>query len=88
MNLRIDKRVYKAVITGIATLTSRGASVIVSLLSIPILAGYLGTERFGLWLIFSTLMGWILIFDLGIANSITNVISSSDTENNKDKIRM
>jgi O-antigen/teichoic acid export membrane protein len=47
-----------------------------SLLSIPLTAHYLGVERFGLWLTLSMLLNWVSLTDLGLANSLTNVLSS------------
>ncbi len=64
--------------TGLATLFSRGVTVLVGLATLPITSHYLGKERFGLWLTLSSLMAWIVIADLGIAVSLINALSTAD----------
>lgn len=71
-------RVRRAGLTGIATLLAKGTSIVAGLVSIPLVAKYLGTERFGLWLMLSTLLTWISMFDLGVANSLMNSLAIAD----------
>jgi O-antigen/teichoic acid export membrane protein len=72
-----QQRIRRATLTGITTLAVRGVSTGASLLSIPLTAHYLGVERFGLWLTLSMLVNWVSLTDLGLANSLTNVLSSN-----------
>jgi O-antigen/teichoic acid export membrane protein len=80
-------RVKKAVFTGFSTIAVRGITVGAGLLSIPITSKYLGVERFGLWLTLSTLLTWISIADLGLANSLTNVLASANELTERKKAR-
>ncbi|KAM3097315.1 hypothetical protein ACKFKF_20290 [Phormidesmis sp. 146-12] len=71
-----QQRIRRATLTGVTTLAVRGVSMGANLLSIPLTAHYLGTERFGLWLTLSMLLSWVSLTDLGLANSLTNVLSA------------
>lgn len=77
-----NNRAKKAALTGFASLGSKGVSVIAGFISIPLTAGYLGAERFGLWLTISTFLSWVSLADLGLANSLTNVVATSDAQEN------
>lgn len=80
-------RFKKAAFTGFSTIVVRGVTVSAGLLSIPITSKYLGIERFGLWLTLSTLLTWISIADLGLANSLTNVLASANELTERKKAR-
>jgi O-antigen/teichoic acid export membrane protein len=80
-------RVKKAIFTGFSTIAVRGVTVAAGLFSIPITSKYLGVEKFGLWLTLSTLLTWISIADLGLANSLTNVLASANELTEKKKAR-
>ena len=73
-----NERIKKAVFTGLSTIGVKGVTVAAGLLSIPITSKYLGVERFGLWLTLSTLLTWVSVADLGLANSLTNVLASAN----------
>ncbi|QQS48757.1 MAG: oligosaccharide flippase family protein [Acidobacteriota bacterium] len=75
---RSRRRLRRAGLTGLATLFSRGVTVLIGLATLPITSHYLGKERFGLWLTLSSLMAWIVIADLGIAVSLINALSTAD----------
>lgn len=76
------KRNLRVALTGVVTLAVRSTTIAANLISIPLTAGYLGTERFGLWLAMSTLLSWISFADMGLANSLTNAIATADGQNN------
>ena len=72
-----DSRNSKAALTGVITIIVKGISVSTGLLSIPITAQYLGKEQFGVWLLLSTFMNWISLADLGLTNSLVNVLATA-----------
>ncbi len=77
----IDKgyrRIRRASLSGIVTLVNRFVTMGSGLISIPLTAHYLGTERFGIWLTLSTFLAWVTVADLGLANSLTNALASAD----------
>jgi O-antigen/teichoic acid export membrane protein len=43
--------------------------------TVPLVLGYLGKERFGLWSTITTVVAWVALFDFGIANGLVNCIA-------------
>jgi O-antigen/teichoic acid export membrane protein len=72
-----DTRNSQAALTGVITLAVRFISVGSGLLSISITARYLGKEQFGVWLLLSTFMNWVSLADLGLTNSLTNILATA-----------
>jgi O-antigen/teichoic acid export membrane protein len=70
-------------LTGGATLVSRGITSGAGLISIPLTVQYLGTERFAIWLILSSFLSWASIADLGLASSLTNILASADSNSDQ-----
>jgi O-antigen/teichoic acid export membrane protein len=75
---RGQRRTRRASLTGIIGVISLVITSGAGLISIPLTARYLGTERFGMWLILSTLLGMVGVADLGLANSLTNALATAD----------
>lgn len=63
---------------------SKGVVLGCSAISIPIAIRYLGTEDFGVWITISTTLCMLLVFDLGVANSLTNFISEAYARDDRE----
>lgn len=72
-----DSRQRQALLSGLVAVAAKGSTLVTSLLSLPLTAQYLGTERFGIWLILSTAMTWVALADLGLSNSLINAIATA-----------
>jgi hypothetical protein len=72
-----DTRNSQAALTGIITLAVRFISIGSGLLSISITARYLGKEEFGVWLLLITFMNWVSLADVGLTNSLTNILATA-----------
>lgn len=73
-----SKRVVRDVIM---SLTMRGVSIVTSFLLVPITLKYLDPTQYALWLTISSIVGWIVFFDLGIGHGFRNHFTKSKTEN-------
>jgi O-antigen/teichoic acid export membrane protein len=82
---RSTERYRRAVWTGATSVLSRGASLLSSLASVPLTIGYLGTQRFALWMTINSLLVMLLFADLGLGNGLLTAISES---HGKDDARM
>lgn len=51
---------------------AKGISVVSSLLIVPLTIHYVNPTRYGIWLTLSSIIGWILFFDLGFGNGFRN----------------
>ena len=75
---RSRDRLRRAGLTGTASLLARGTGIAVSLVTIPLVMGYLGQERYGIWVILGSLTSWLLISDLGFSgNALVNALSEA-----------
>lgn len=50
----------------------KGASVLSTLLLIPLTIHYLTPTKYGIWLTLSSVIGWVTLFDLGLGNGFRN----------------
>jgi O-antigen/teichoic acid export membrane protein len=76
-------RYHRIVEAGVSGLVSKGAVLLVNLLSVPIAVRYLGAVQFGIWATISTSLSLLLVLDFGIANTLTNLISEAFARDDK-----
>ena len=50
----------------------KGISIGISLLIVPLTLNYLESERYGIWLTLSSIIGWTTLFDIGLSNGFRN----------------
>jgi len=82
---RSQERYRRLLWTAATSAASRGASVLSALISVPLTIGYLGTQRFALWMTINSLMAMLMFADLGLGNGLLTAISES---HGKDDTRM
>jgi O-antigen/teichoic acid export membrane protein len=76
------RRIVTAVISGGA---ARVLSSLLTLISLPLAVRYLGAERYGVWATVVSVAVWVNLLDLGIANSLTNVISQAYARQDREE---
>jgi O-antigen/teichoic acid export membrane protein len=79
------ERYRRAAWTGLTSVIARGASLLSALASVPLTIGYLGTQRFALWMTINSLMAMLMFADLGLGNGLLTAISES---HGKDDLAM
>lgn len=62
---------------GASGVLSKGATLLVGAVSLPLTVRYLGPLEYGIWVTISTTVIMLSVLDLGIANSLTNYISKA-----------
>lgn len=55
----------------------KAAAIASSFLALPFTIKFLGAEAFGIWATMLTLLSWVMLFDLGIGNSLKNKLSEA-----------
>lgn len=77
--MRPTKKTTSQVFLSAAALggVSRGISILVRLFSVPLAIALLSSERYGLWLIICSLVGWLGISDLGIPAALQNRLTAA-----------
>jgi O-antigen/teichoic acid export membrane protein len=76
--------IVQGVVTGLA---SRGVGILVSLLSVPLTIGYLGTERYGIWALVGSILAWLRLADIGIGNGLNNAIAHAIGHDRPELVR-
>lgn len=62
------------------------ASLIIVVASIRWVSGYLGAERFGLWMTITSVITLLSFVDLGMSNSLVNIVSESSGKRDHQRI--
>lgn len=81
---RSKERYRRAALTTLASLVSKGVVVFTTFISVPLTIGYLGTERYGMWMTMSSLIAILGFLDLGMGNSLKNHIADANGRDDKD----
>ena len=55
----------------------KGASMVLSLVYVPVVLNYLGDYKYGVWASILSILSWISYFDLGIGNGLRNRLSEA-----------
>jgi O-antigen/teichoic acid export membrane protein len=74
-HLSEDTRLARILHGGASALVSRGVALLVSAVTLPLTIRYLGPLQYGIWVTISTTVVMLAVMDLGIANTLTNMIS-------------
>jgi O-antigen/teichoic acid export membrane protein len=73
-----SRRRYRGIATSaVSALFGKGISVLVSVAIVPLTVHYLGGEGYGLWVTISSAVTMFFVLDIGIANTLTNLISEA-----------
>jgi O-antigen/teichoic acid export membrane protein len=72
-----QRRYTRILQSALTALAGRGVALLVSIISVPLTIGYLGVERYGVWIALSTLLTWLTLADLGLGNGLLNAVSEA-----------
>jgi len=84
---RSRERHRRALLTGISALFAKVIAVSTSLVTIPMVLHYLGTEQFGLWMTISSVIAILGFADFGIGNGVLNAVADANGQDNLEEIR-
>lgn len=85
---RSKERYRRIALTTLASLISKGVSVVTTLISVPLTVNYLGTERYGLWMTISSVISMLAFADLGMGNGLLNAISEASAKDDRKKAQI
>jgi O-antigen/teichoic acid export membrane protein len=81
---RGGERYRRAGITASSSFITKALNVLISFLSVPLTARYLGAERYGVWLTISSLLTWMSMTDFGLAgNALINVLAEASGKDDR-----
>lgn len=82
---RSAERYRRIALSAGASAIAQGIGVLTALISVPLTLNYLGAERYGLWLVISSVIAVLGFADLGIGNGLINLISEAHGEEDHEK---
>lgn len=83
-----QRRLIALVQGAVTNLGNRIVGMLISLLSVPLTIGYLGTERYGVWVSIGSMLAWLALSDFGLGNGLTNAVTTAAGEDRPDRVRM
>ncbi|RVU04253.1 hypothetical protein EOE18_12195 [Novosphingobium umbonatum] len=85
---RAQERLRRARLTTLAAMASKVISVGTQLISVPLTLPYLGMERYGLWIVLSTVVAMQSCVDLGIGSGILNQAAAAHGREDRRAVRV
>ncbi|MEW5991532.1 MAG: oligosaccharide flippase family protein [Chloroflexota bacterium] len=68
-------------------MAARSVTLTLSLLTVPLALGYLGPERYGIWIAISSLAALISVVDLGVSAGLINAVTKYDAHGETQRAR-
>jgi O-antigen/teichoic acid export membrane protein len=84
---RAAERNRRAAWSTLASMAARLVGLLVSLLIIPLAIGYLGAERYGVWVTISALTALLTFADFGLGNGLLNAVADAHGRDDRDAAR-
>ncbi len=83
--LQADPRLARILHGSLSGIFGRGLGLAISVVTLPLTIRYLGKLEYGVWVTISSSVGILAVADLGIANTLTNLISEAYAADDRDK---
>ena len=78
-----SERSQDVIINIFLSLAMKGATILSSLLIVPLTINYVNPNQYGIWLTLSSIIGWVAFFDLGLGNGFRNKFAEAKAQNNR-----
>lgn len=77
-------RLRRAGLTGMTSVMAQGITIASGIISVPLTVGYLGKERYGVWLTINSLLQWLYVSNMGLSgNALINKLSEANGKDDK-----
>lgn len=87
LGLQRRTRNRRAAATGVASVTARGLLLGATLISVPLSVGYLGVERYGIFVALTSLTAMFMFADLGLGNGLMNIVSDANGRSDQTTVQ-
>jgi O-antigen/teichoic acid export membrane protein len=84
---RSNERYRRARLSAATSAAAKGIALVTTAVSVPLTLGYLGTDRFGVWMTLSALIAVLGFSDFGIGNSLLNNVAEAAGRDDRASIR-
>lgn len=82
-----DRRLRLVILGAGANLISTLLSFLVFFISVPLTVGYLGPERFGVWMAIASLAGMLGFMDFGVGNGLVSQVAVRNAKSDKQQLQ-
>src|SRR5689334_1079625 len=72
-----QRRYQRIIHSTIAAAAARGVNLVVSFISVPLTVGYLGRDRYGVWITITSLLMFLSFSDFGLGGSLQNALADA-----------
>jgi O-antigen/teichoic acid export membrane protein len=83
---RSMERHRRVALTALSSAAARSIGLLIKLIVVSLAVGYLGAERYGLWITISSMAAVLALADLGIGNGLINTVSEASGKNDRDAV--
>jgi O-antigen/teichoic acid export membrane protein len=81
-------RRWRSVVHGtVSAVVGRVLGAVVGIVSVPLTVGYLGGERYGVWVTIGTALAFLSFIDFGLTNSLTNALGKAFGKDDRESAR-
>lgn len=84
---RLPRGLAPIVATGFSMAASRGVSLAVGLVTLPIVVRSLGPARFGVWLVLAATLSLVGFVDLGLGNGLVSAVAAAEARSDEHELR-
>jgi len=85
---RGHKRSVKARKNILASFVIKGISILIGLIFVPLLYNHLGPVEYGIWITLTSIIAWVIYFDIGLGNGLRNRFAEALAKNEHQKARI
>ena len=71
-----------------ATFASKGISILISFVIVPLTLGYVGKVEYGIWMTISSVIAWFSFFDIGLGNGLRNKLAEALAKDDKESAKI
>jgi len=75
---RAKERYRRVALTAVGSVIAKGIAVLTAMACVPLTLGYLGSERYGVWMTMSSVIAMLGFADLGMGNGLLNAIADAN----------
>ena len=83
-----NERSKKAKFNILVSFILKGIGIAINLLLVPLTLNYLNPTNYGIWITLSSIIAWIVFFDIGLGNGLRNKFAEALAKNDKDIARV
>jgi O-antigen/teichoic acid export membrane protein len=82
------ERTLRAKKNVVATFLSKGVSILISFIIVPLTLGYVGEVEYGIWMTIASIIAWFSFFDIGLGNGLRNKLAESLAKDDLETARV